>query len=60
MEHLDKLILGVRGEIMAKDKDHPPVASPATADHMASTLGVPQTLFDMPCQTLVYLSPAVK
>ena len=59
MERLDELSSGVRGKIMGKDKDCPPVASLATADHMASTLDALQTLFDVH-QTLVHLSPAVR
>ena len=36
MERLDELSSGVRGKKMGEDKDCPPVASLATADHMAS------------------------
>ena len=61
MELLDELSLGFRGQIMSKDKYHPPVASPAaTADYMASMLDAPQTSFDVLWQTLVHLSLAVR
>ena len=46
MECLDELSLGIRGQIMGKDKDCPPVASPTATDHMASMLDAPQTSFD--------------
>ena len=48
MEHLDELNSGIRGQNMGEDKDHPPVASPATADNMASMSDALQTLFDAP------------
>ena len=60
MEHLDELSLGIRGEFMGKDKDCPPVASPTTADHMASMMDVLQTTFYALYQTLVDLSLAIK
>ena len=60
MERLDELSLGVRGQTLGKDKDHPPVALPATADHMASSMDMLQTSFDVLQQTLVHLSPACK
>ena len=60
MERLNELSLDVRGQIMGEDKDHPPVASPTTADHMASTSDMLQTLFDVPHQTLVHLGPAIR
>ena len=60
MECLDDLSLGILGQTLGKDKDCPPVASPTTADHMASSMDVPQTSFDAPRQTLVYLGPACK
>ena len=44
---------------MDEDKDRPLVASPATTDHMASTLDVLQALFEAPHQTLVHLNPAI-
>ena len=58
MECLDKLSSGSRGQ--NKGKDHPPVASPTAADHMAYMLDTPQTLFDMPQQTLVHLGLAIR
>ena len=60
MERLDKLSLGVLGQTLGKDKDCPPVASPTAANHMASTMEAPQTSFDAPRQTLVYLGPAIR
>ena len=60
MERLDELSLGVRGQTLGKDKSRPPVASPTTTDHMASLIDMPQTSFDAPWQTLVYLSLAVR
>ena len=60
MDRLDKLSSGVRGQIMGKDKEHPPVVSPTAPDHMASMSDAPQTLFDVPHQTLVYLGPATR
>ena len=60
MEHLDELSLGVLGQNLGKDKDRPPVASPATTDHTASSMDVLQTSFDALPQTLVYLSPALR
>ena len=60
MELLDELSLGFRGQIMSKDKYHPPVASPAAIDYMASMLDAPQTSFDALWQTLVHLSLAVR
>ena len=38
MEHLDKLSSGIKGTKMGKDKDHPPIASLAATDRMASML----------------------
>ena len=60
MEHLDELSLGIRGQTMGKDKDCPPVASSTTADLTASSMDVLQTSFDVPCQTLVHLGPAIR
>ena len=60
MERLDELSLGIRGKKMGEGKDCPPAASPAAVDYMASTLDVPQTLFDVPCQTLVHLGSAIR
>ena len=60
MECLDELSLGVRRQIIGKDKDHPPVASPATTDHMASMSDAQKTLYDALCQTLVHLSLAIR
>ena len=34
--------------------------SHCTADHMASSTDAPQTSFDVLCQTLVYLGPAIR
>ena len=60
MERLDELSLGVRGQTLGKYKDYLPVASPTTADHMASLLDVLQTSLDAPQQTLVHLGPSVR
>ena len=60
MERLDDLSLVIRRQALGEDKDCPPVASHATADHTASTTDVLQTSFDVPQQTLVYLSPAIR
>ena len=60
MEHIDELSLGTRGKKMDKDKEHPHIASPTTADHTASLMDAPQTLFDVLQQTLVYLGPAIR
>ena len=60
MEHPYELNSGVRGKITGKDKDHPPVASPTTADHMASMSDMKQASFDAPCQTLFHLKLAVR
>ena len=49
--------MGVRGQNTGDD--HPPIASPTTADHTASSLDVLQALFDVLWQTLVHLGPAV-
>ena len=46
MKHLDELSLGVRGQTLGEDKDHPLVASPTAADHTASSTDMPQTPFD--------------
>ena len=46
MEHLDELSLGIKGQTLAEDKDRPPVASLAAADHTASSTDMPQTSFD--------------
>ena len=59
MERLDELNLGVLGQTSGKEKDCPSVASPTTADHTASMMDVPQTSFDVLCQTLVPLGPAI-
>ena len=58
MECLDELSLGVRGQNLGKDMECPPVTSPATTDHMALLLDIPQALFDVPWHTLIYHSPA--
>ena len=60
MERLDDLSSGVLGQTLGKDKEHPPIASSATIDHMASSGDVPQMSFDVLCQTLVHLSPALR
>ena len=60
MERLDDLSLGILGQTSGKDKDCPPLASPATIDHTALSTDAPQISFDAPCQTLVYLGPAVR
>ena len=60
MEHLDDLSSCVRGQNMGKDKDSPLVASPVTANHMASMLDALQILFDVLRQTLVRLGLAVR
>ena len=53
MERLDKLSSGIRGQIMDKDKNHQPVASPAAANRTTSTSDAPQ-------QILVHLGLAVR
>ena len=60
MEQLDDLSLGILGQTLGKDKDCPPVASPATVDYTALSMYVLQTSFNAPCHTLVHLSPAVR
>ena len=60
MERLDKLSLGIRGQTLGKDKDCPPVASPAIADHIAFSTDTLQKSFDAPQQTLVHLRQAVR
>ena len=60
MERLDDLSLGVLGQTLGKDKEHPPVVSSAAVDHTASSVDVLQTSFDVPHQTLVHLGPAVR
>ena len=60
MERLDDLSLGILGQTLGKDKDCPPIASPAAVDHTASSTDVPQTSFNVPHQTLVHLGPAVR
>ena len=60
MERLDDLSLGVLGQTLGKDKDCPPVASPATADHTASSMDALQTSFNALCQTLVHLGPGIR
>ena len=60
MEHLDDLSLGILGQTLGKDKDHPTIASPTAVDHTASSMGMPLTSFDTLCQTLVHLGPAVR
>ena len=60
MERLDDLTLGILGKTLGEDKDHPLVASPTATAHMASSKDAPQTPFDVPCQTLVYLGLAVR
>ena len=47
MERLDELNSGVRGQIMGKDVDCLPVASPAMADQVTPSLDILQALFDM-------------
>ena len=60
MERLDELSLGVLGQTLGEDKEHPPVASSTTIDHTASSVDVLQMSFDVPRQTLVHLSLAVR
>ena len=60
MERLDDLSLGVLGQTLGKDKERPPIASSAAIDHTASSMDVPQTSFNVPRQTLVYLGLAVR
>ena len=45
---------------MGKDIDHPPVVSPTMADQAAPLLDVPQALFAMPWEALVYLGPTLR
>ena len=60
MQRLDDLSLGILGQTLGKDKDHPPVASPIAADHTASFTDTPQTSFSALHQTLVHLGPAIR
>ena len=60
MEHLDDLSLGVLGQTLGEDKNHPPVASFAAIDHTALSTDMPQTSFNALHQTLVYLGLAVR
>ena len=60
MERLDDLSLRVLGQTSGEDKECPPVASSAAIDHMALSVDTLQTSFNAPCQTLVYLGPAVR
>ena len=60
MERLDELSLGIGKQKTFENVDCPPVASPATADHMAPSSDVLQALFDTPQQTLVHLGLAVR
>ena len=60
MERLDDLRLGVLGQTSGEDKERPPIASSATIDHTALSVDAPQMSLDVPCQTLVHLSPAVR
>ena len=60
MERLDDLSLGILGQTLGKDKDHLPVASPANANHTASSMDALQTSFDALHQTLIYLGLAVR
>ena len=48
MERLDELSLGVLGQTLGKDREHPPVVSSAAIDHTASSVDAPQTSFDAP------------
>ena len=43
---------------MGKDMDHPPVASPTTAEQAVPLLDVTRALFDVPQKTLVHLGHA--
>ena len=60
MKHLAEVSLGIRWQTLGNDKDYPPVASPATADHTAFTMDMLQASFDAPPQTLVHLGPAIR
>ena len=60
MERLDNLSLGVLRQTLGEDKEHPPIASSTTVDHMASSVDGLQTSFDVPHQTLVHLGLAVR
>ena len=60
MECLDDLSMGILGQTLGKDRDCPPVVSPAAIDHTASSIDVLQTSFNVPCQTLVHLGPVVR
>ena len=60
MERLDELSSSIRGQNMGEDIDHLLVASPATANHMAPLSDILQASFDVPWQTLINLSPAVR
>ena len=60
MERLDDLSLGVLGQTLGKDKERPPIASSAAIEHTALSVDVPQTSFDAPHHTLVYLGLAVR
>ena len=60
MEHLDELSLGVRGQIMGKDMDHPPVVSPIMANLATPLSNTLWALFDVPQEAFVYLRPTVR
>ena len=60
IEHLDELSSVVRGQNMGKDMDHPLIASPTTADHMAPLSDTMWALLNMPQETLIHLGPAVR
>ena len=60
MECLDELSLGVRGQNMGYDMDSLPVASLTAADHTVPSSDILWALFDMPQETLIHLSPAVR
>ena len=60
MERLDDLSLGVLGQTLGEDNERLPAVSSATIDHTALSMDVPQTSFNVPHQTLVYLGPAVR
>ena len=53
MECLDELSLGIRGQTMGEDLDHPPVASFGMVDQVAPSL-------DAPWEAFVHLSPDVR
>ena len=59
MERLNELSLGIRGQNTGKDIDHPPIAFPTAANHMAPFSDMLQAL-DAPQETFIHLGLAVR